>query len=299
MLKENKGITLIALVITIIVMLILVAVSVTVALEGGLFGTAKDAAIKTQAEADKEMLLSYVIGAVGEKAQVDFEKLDKSILGSEFEGSNGRYTKGDKTYLVDLNGNIEEMILPEGYKECKYIENTGTQYIDTGVKGASNIKIRLTGIFKYVNGGTYITGSRNGTFNQGKYNIIAMFSNPNYYDFQFDSYQYLDNLRTDNMTTLELSKNGAYINNELQAEVSQKEWKGDYNITIFAVNSGSVIEYGNGHSIYSYEIYENDILIRNFIPCLDENDRPCMYDTVSEQPFYNQGSGEEFLYKLK
>ncbi len=45
--KEQKGITLIALVITIIVMLILVAVSVTIALNGGLFSKAKEAAKDT------------------------------------------------------------------------------------------------------------------------------------------------------------------------------------------------------------------------------------------------------------
>ena len=295
MLKENKGITLIALVITIIVMLILVAVSVTVALEGGLFGTAKDAAIKTQAEADKEMLLSYVIGAVGEKAEVDFEKLDKSILGSEFEGSNGRYTKGDKTYLVDKNGNIEEMILPEGYKECEYIENTGTQYIDTGVIGASNIKINLTGIFTEA---TFITGSRNLDYPSIRYNAIGIFANPGFYDFQFDRYQYYYNSRTDDMTTLQLSRDGVYINNKLELEVSQEEWQGEFNITIFGVNSRGQIQYSGGYKLYSYKMYENDILIRNFIPCLDENGRPCMYDAVSKQPFYNQGSGE-FLYKLK
>ena len=42
-LKNQKGITLVALVITIIVMLILVAVSVTVAINGGLFTKAKEA----------------------------------------------------------------------------------------------------------------------------------------------------------------------------------------------------------------------------------------------------------------
>ena len=47
MMKGQKGITLVALVITIIVMLILVGVSVTVALNGGLFETAKEATNKT------------------------------------------------------------------------------------------------------------------------------------------------------------------------------------------------------------------------------------------------------------
>ena len=54
MMKEQKGITLVALVITIIVMLILVAVSVTVALNGGLFTTAENATARTSEELDKE-----------------------------------------------------------------------------------------------------------------------------------------------------------------------------------------------------------------------------------------------------
>ena len=56
--KSQKGITLIALVITIIVMLILVGVSVTVALNGGLFSTAQGAARSTEAEKAKEQTLA-------------------------------------------------------------------------------------------------------------------------------------------------------------------------------------------------------------------------------------------------
>ena len=55
--KTQKGITLIALVITIIVMLILVGVSVTVALNGGLFNTAKKAKTDTQGAISAEQKL--------------------------------------------------------------------------------------------------------------------------------------------------------------------------------------------------------------------------------------------------
>ena len=47
--RSEKGITLIALVITIIVMLILVAVTITMAINGGLFKNAQDAGTKTNA----------------------------------------------------------------------------------------------------------------------------------------------------------------------------------------------------------------------------------------------------------
>ena len=48
MMKGQKGITLVALIITIIVMLILVAVTISVALNGGLFDNARAARKETK-----------------------------------------------------------------------------------------------------------------------------------------------------------------------------------------------------------------------------------------------------------
>lgn len=56
--RSEKGITLVALIITIIVMLILVTVSVTVALQTGLFTSASDAAENTQKAVNAETELS-------------------------------------------------------------------------------------------------------------------------------------------------------------------------------------------------------------------------------------------------
>ena len=63
--KTQKGITLIALIITIIVMLILVGVSVSVALNTGLFKTAQGAARNTETERVNETKLSNGIINVG------------------------------------------------------------------------------------------------------------------------------------------------------------------------------------------------------------------------------------------
>ena len=70
-----KGITLIALIITIIVMLILVGVTINVALNGGLFDSADYAATETKKEAEKEQLLSAVVGAIGTDGKVDSTKI--------------------------------------------------------------------------------------------------------------------------------------------------------------------------------------------------------------------------------
>lgn len=96
--KNNKGITLVALIITIIVMMILVAVSVTVALDRGLFSTAKKAGSETQLRADEEMLLSAVVGTMGTDAKVDFNKLKENLPTG--------FTKTNEETYISPNGNV-------------------------------------------------------------------------------------------------------------------------------------------------------------------------------------------------
>ena len=65
MMKGQKGITLIALVITIIVMLILAAVSITMAVNGGLFNYARNAKTETEAARDAEQNLGSGYVSIG------------------------------------------------------------------------------------------------------------------------------------------------------------------------------------------------------------------------------------------
>ena len=58
MMKGQKGITLVALIITIIVMLILVGVSITVAINGGLFDRAREGRDLTNEAATEEKNLA-------------------------------------------------------------------------------------------------------------------------------------------------------------------------------------------------------------------------------------------------
>lgn len=104
--RNQRGITLIALIITIIVMLILVGVTVNVALNGGLFTTAKKAANETQIATEQETLLSAVIATMTD-GKVDFEKLDNN-LPKGFTGNKGKYKseKGNK-YRVYKDGEVE------------------------------------------------------------------------------------------------------------------------------------------------------------------------------------------------
>lgn len=94
--KKQKGITLIALIITIIIMLILVGVTVTTAINGGLFEKARIGAKGTQKEVDREKLNMAVVFAYDETTG----EINKSTLEKEL-GKEWTVTKTGNTYLCE------------------------------------------------------------------------------------------------------------------------------------------------------------------------------------------------------
>ncbi|MBO4816509.1 MAG: prepilin-type N-terminal cleavage/methylation domain-containing protein [Clostridia bacterium] len=113
--KKSKGITLIALVITIIVMLILVGVTINVALNGGLFGKAGEAKDRTNLAKEKEMMQAAALGYLDDDGYVDLETFateqNNKIEGYTLE-DKGTYVTASKedgtTFYVTKQGGITE-----------------------------------------------------------------------------------------------------------------------------------------------------------------------------------------------
>ena len=137
--RKEKGITLIALVITIIVLLILAGVTVvTLTGDNGLLQKAT-----TAKEANEEAKELELIKLAVSAAQVAGEgKLNTTNLKNGLEKNlndndidNNLEPISDywtyKGYKIENNGNVEKLLLPAEYQQVEYIENTGTQYIAT------------------------------------------------------------------------------------------------------------------------------------------------------------------------
>ena len=153
--KKEKGITLIALVITIIVMLILVGVSVTVALNGGLFTTAEEATTDTEKEVKAEQKLSdgkikigdnwyasyqdYIDGIILEPGLVLQENLTIEIP-EEYDAQTAPVTKDLTAELNEIEGNITWTIDNE---EVATIVAQGSKITITAI-GAGTAKITAT-----------------------------------------------------------------------------------------------------------------------------------------------------------
>ena len=128
--KKQKGITLIALIITIIVMMILVGVTVSVSLNGGLFDTARRAAQETEKEAIYDQIVSAI--KLKDNGKIDVEgthEAVKNILGaqgktvSELDQATGKFTvigdKGEYTFKI-----TEEQITKDESTSTPVIPNS-------------------------------------------------------------------------------------------------------------------------------------------------------------------------------
>ena len=191
--------------------------------------------------------------------------------------------------------------LPVGYKECEYIQSTGTQYIDTGVKG--NSKIKIDTIFEITNTSPiqFFFGSRQ----SNTVKTFCFLSTGSLFRSDFNNkvgqrstimigdmtgYPLFHVIKDKNVTTIE---NNEYIN-----DISYNNFTSNYNIYIFTANTYNNTSNFSYMKLYSFKVFKNDILIQNLIPCLDNNNTPCLYDLVSKTTFYNVGTGT-FGYALK
>ena len=131
--KKQKGITLVALIITIIVMLILVGVSISVALNGGLFDNASDSARKTKqaqvseaaALAKAEVLSAYYNTPESKTYEWPDEEGFADIVNGYLDGITvivtkaeaGEYTlaTNDVEYIAEENEKVPGVALTKDY----------------------------------------------------------------------------------------------------------------------------------------------------------------------------------------
>lgn len=177
---------------------------------------------------------------------------------------------------------IEIVDVPTEYTPVEYIESSGTQYIDTGFKPNQNTKLEVT--FQ-----TSVKATIAACDTYWKDNGYGVWSGAGEYGNEV-------------ITTLNMNKGtkskivvnkGVFTNDEVIVwEASAATFQTVYPLTIFALNrGGSITEYNNSLKIFSCKIYDDETLIRDFIPVKDASGVACLYDKVSQTYFYNAGTG--------
>lgn len=183
-------------------------------------------------------------------------------------------------------------VLPDGYTELAYIESSGTQYINTGVKPNQDTRVIID--LQILN-------------TQTSEGHICSISESNYYSLLFDPtdtkwYQtrfgasilqeFPETLNSRDRVTIDKNKRYTTIGTTVIDSGSQTfQLSNTLPLLCHKSNSGALSLFLSAR-IYSCMIYDGDTLIRNFIPArYEEEETLGLYDTVNSVFYLNQGTG--------
>lgn len=203
-------------------------------------------------------------------------------------------------YIVALNTATEILTdigskLP--YTELEYIESTGTQYIDTGILPDDTTLTELT--FSFTDNTTVpvILGSRKNWLSQGYFVGVKDDNMSKGYWVQYGSNNSSElSTKPDKLKhTLKFSKTFILDNTQLY-QFTNSIGTAYANIALFGAYDGSTTTAKtSAQKVYSCKIYQNDALVRYFIPVKRNIDSViCLYDKVTNTFFENAGT-ETFI----
>ena len=216
------------------------------------------------------------------------------------------FNAGERCKHLNIN---YEVMLPEGYKKLEYLESTGTQYINTKwyplkiqyeffdkgyrVDGC----LMSTDAWQWIVGLSYSNASMgligpcrrsNSTCVQFLSQRIYPNNNPNSINSRFVCELNYRNSRVSRLQCVDGVFENA-LNNVTQSKTMSSSF------LLFAITDQASTAYKVSARIWSVELTNGNDIVAYYIPALDPTGAPCMYDIISQETFYNDGTGD-FLY---
>lgn len=187
------------------------------------------------------------------------------------------------------------------YTRLEYIESSGAQYINTGFVPNQDTRVVTEYTTPTNNSDGFIFGAR---YNQNAGLFTFLYTAAHHIAFGYGA---VSTGNTGPATvygqklTVDMNKNHCDIYDESGTKLwggalGTAQFQSSYNLVFPGANSGGTFSPFNGGAsrilFYSFKLYDNGTLIHDFIPVLDPNGVACMYDTVSDEYFYNAGTGD-------
>lgn len=181
--------------------------------------------------------------------------------------------------------------LPDEYQEVRYLESTGTQYIDTGYFPNGNMKYELE--IKNSSATGVLFGAYNTTWTDGNgfYTNIANTSNQYDYKHYASNVKIAERISSADMILI-MDKGKIFIDGIQYHSHETISFNVTKSLYIYAGNMNGAVEQPTKYQLYYFKMYDNDILVRNFIPCYRKSDNiPGLYDLVNNVFYTNAGTG--------
>lgn len=210
---------------------------------------------------------------------------------SMFSGGKG-YVNGKEIKKIYFGKeNFTPRNMPEGYTQVEYIQSSGTQYIDTGFAHNQDTRVVMDAqvvtqpsVHAWLFEGRVSYSScckglllLNGTTWNSDYNDSTS-------RYAFSSLGVLDRL------SIDYNKNSLTINGYTQTWTATT-FQSTANLTLLACNTAGTVAGHTSAKLYSCQIYDNDTLVRDYVPCVSKSGEVGLFDMVNSAFYQNSGTG--------
>ena len=180
------------------------------------------------------------------------------------------------------------MALPSGYSQLRYIQSSGTQYIDSGFKPNNNTRVVMD-VQAVGTSGTYFA------FGARESNASKSFC---FFHYEGWSADYQSNTQrktvaginyTDRMQ-IDFDKTTCTVNGK-SVSFTAATFQCPVTMHLFAVNTNGTISGMIAAKLFACKIYDNGTLVRDFVPAMDSSGAVGLYDLVNNTFYANAGTG--------
>ena len=168
------------------------------------------------------------------------------------------------------------------------VHSDGNSWVDTGINGKSTIKIQLKFKMQKATGAIFVGMMLSGD------QALRFFGYGNnwYMDYGGDGHRIIGGL-IDTTKTYEFELGNNYIKDiESGSYIAKGNEVGTFEYG-FGDSHIKVLTSGEIGDIYYFKIYDGDTLVRDFVPKYDTDNKPRLYDNVSDAYFETKGT-EDF-----
>ena len=188
------------------------------------------------------------------------------------------------------------MSLPSGFKNLEYIQSSGTQYIDTGFKPNQDTRVvcEVGGYSIADNSATNLFGARTSTSSSDQFSFNIAGSTNYRSDYYNSRVGYSTELSFSGKIHIDKNKNVCSIESDgttYTVTNTQGTFQTPFNLFIFGENRNGSVHSIPNVKLYYFKLYDNGVLIRDFIPCKNASGVAGLWDDVNSVFYQNAGSG--------
>lgn len=173
--------------------------------------------------------------------------------------------------------------LPEGYTEVQFIRSDGGQHIDSLIKPTQNMRVNIR--FSTSETGSHTVFGSDIGWTENGFSLGVGFAHYG------KANRTISGLSDGNPHDVDFKKNVVTVDGVTVSTMETATFSLPYNLALFANNRSGSIQEKTSMTLYNCIIYENEIAVRDFIPCKNPSGNIGLYDVISGEFYGNAGSG--------